>query len=82
MTFEDRIRKFIVDELAWSGDPAQLTDGYALIDNGVLDSFGIFQIVTYLEEDEGIEVDDEDLVPENFTSIHAISSMVGAKSTS
>lgn len=79
MSIEDRIRRFIVDDLGWRGDPGHLTDDYLLIDNDVIDSLGIFQTVTHLEETEGVEVADEDLVPENFASIRAIASLVTSK---
>lgn len=79
MTIEDRIRTFIVEELGWRGNPAELTDDYPLIDNEVIDSLGIFQLVTFLEE-EGVSVTDEDIVVENFASIRGISRMVASKS--
>jgi acyl carrier protein len=82
MSIEDRIRHFIVDDLGWRGDPSRLTDDYPLIDNDVIDSLGIFQTVTHLEEVEGIEVADQDLVPENFASIRAIASLVTSKKAS
>jgi acyl carrier protein len=82
MAIEDRIRDFIVDELGWRGERAELTDDYPLIDNDVIDSLGIFQIVTFLEESEGVEVADDDLVPENFVSIRAIARMATAKAGS
>lgn len=79
MSIEERIRHFIVDELGWHGDPSRLTDDYLLIENEVIDSLGIFETVTHLEEVEGIEVTDEDLVPENFATIRAIASLVTSK---
>lgn len=79
MRIEERIRNFIIEDLGWRGDPARLTDDYALIENDVIDSLGIFQTVTYLEEVESVEVADEDLVPENFASIRSIAALVTSK---
>lgn len=79
MTTEQRVRKFIVDELDWDGPEDTLTDDYPLIDRDVIDSLGIFQIISFLEDDWDIEVDDEDLVPDNFASIGAIARLVEAK---
>jgi acyl carrier protein len=82
MAIEDRIRRFIIDGLHWRGEPSQLTDDFRLIDGGVMDSLGIFQTIAHLEQNEGIEVADEDLIPDNFSSIRAIAALVAAKSGS
>ncbi|MDQ3974583.1 MAG: acyl carrier protein [Actinomycetota bacterium] len=79
MSSQARIRDFIVDELRWNGARNQLTGDYPLIDNDVLDSMGIFQVVTFVEDEYGIEVDDEDLVPDNFATLDAIARLVDGK---
>ena len=79
MGLEDRIRNFIIEDLGWRGDPTRLTDDYALIENDVIDSLGIFQTVTHLEEVEGVEVADEDLIPDNFASLRSIAALVTSK---
>jgi acyl carrier protein len=76
---EDRIRQFIIDELSWEGDPAALSDDYDLISNDVLDSLGIEQVLAFIEDDLGCEVDDEDVVPENLESLRAIGDLVRSK---
>jgi acyl carrier protein len=74
----DRLRQFVLTQLPWAGSPAELTSEYPLMDN-VLDSVGIFEIVGYVESEFGIEILDEDLVPENFTSISSIAHLVLSK---
>jgi acyl carrier protein len=73
MTNKESLRRFIIDELSFSGDPAALDDDeYPLLENQVIDSLGVFQLVTFIEDEFGIEVDDEELVPENFATIGSI----------
>jgi acyl carrier protein len=50
-------------------------DGELLVEGG-LDSFGIMQMVTYLEESYGMVVPDENLATVNFTSARIISEWV------
>jgi acyl carrier protein len=77
MTTEDTIRRFVLDELTYAGDPADLDDvDFALLDNKVIDSLGLFHMVTFLESEFGVEVDDEELVPENFGTIRLIAELV------
>jgi len=79
MRIQDQIRQYIVDTGRWHGAITELSLDYALIDNEVLDSMGIFELVSFVEDEFGITIDDEDLVVENFGSIGAIESMVVAK---
>lgn len=48
----------------------------ALIDNGVLDSFDIVQLVMQLNEAFDIEIGAEDIVPENFNSAESMWNMI------
>jgi acyl carrier protein len=48
-----------------------------LITTGVIDSLAVMQLVAFIEESFSIKVKDEDIVPENFESIEAISVFIG-----
>ncbi|MGD2061927.1 MAG: acyl carrier protein [Acidimicrobiia bacterium] len=80
MTTHDRIRSFIVDQLQFRGDPADLTDDLPLLEKEVLDSMGIFELVSFLEQEYGVEIDDTELVADNFATIDHVAKMVEAKS--
>ena len=47
-----------------------------LIDNGVLDSFDIISIVGELNMHYEIEINVEDLLPENFNSVEAMKELI------
>ncbi len=79
MRTEDILRAFIVDELGFAGAARDLTDDLELIEAKVLDSLGIFQLVTYIEEECGIEVRDEELLPANFSTIASLAAFVDSK---
>ena len=48
----------------------------ALIDNAILDSFDIVQLITTLKETFEIDITPADIVPENFNSAEAMWAMV------
>jgi acyl carrier protein len=56
-----------------------VADDESLLEAGAIDSLGVLQLVAKLEERYGISVSDDDLLPENFDSIHAIAAFVAAK---
>jgi acyl carrier protein len=54
-------------------------DDDPLLETGVVDSLGIFEIVNFLIAEFGIAVEDTDLTPENFGTIRALARFVRAK---
>jgi acyl carrier protein len=70
----DRIRAFIVDELGWQGEV--LTDDFPLLENQVIDSLGLFRIVGFLETEYGVQIPDDQLVPDNFATLETIAGLV------
>ena len=76
MDVEQQVRQFLVNNSRWQGPVSGLTTDYLLIENEVLDSMAIFETVAFLEDQFGIEVQDDDLVPENFATIGAIARLV------
>jgi acyl carrier protein len=79
MTIQDDLRDFISHDLNWEGGPGELTDDFPLLERGVLDSMGVFQVVSFLENRYGVEIKDEELVPEHFGTLGGISRLVESK---
>jgi acyl carrier protein len=48
----------------------------SLLDNGIIDSTGVLEIVTFLEENYSIQVEDEEIIPDNFDSINNINKYI------
>jgi acyl carrier protein len=72
----EQISEFLVDEV---GVSVPLDHGDDLLASDQLDSQGIMELVAFLEEGFGVEVGDEDLVPDNFRSVDAITAFVARK---
>ena len=79
MTIEERLRAFIVSELRTTIGREKLTDDFPLLKNYVIESMGIFLLVSFVENDVGIEVLDEEVVPQHFESIAAMARFVRSK---
>jgi acyl carrier protein len=73
------IRAFIVERLAPATGRTHLDDDEDLIDSGVVDSLGIFQLVAFLEERFGVAIADSEITPENFGTIARIERLVAAR---
>jgi acyl carrier protein len=73
-----RIRTFLVDSFLL-GDDAGFDDGDSLIEAGIVDSTGVMEVVTFLEESFGIAIRDDELVADNLDSIERLAAFVGRK---
>lgn len=81
-TIEHEIRNFIVETFLF-GDASQApADNASLIDNGVIDSTAVLELVSFIEERFGIAVADADIVPANLDSVARIAAFVQAKAGS
>jgi acyl carrier protein len=78
MRIEDRLRQFVVAELTWDGRE-KLTDDYPLIRRHVIDSMDVLRLVTFIEREFRVKIEDEELVPEHFGTISDMARLVAAK---
>jgi acyl carrier protein len=70
------IRTFIETSFLFREDRGGLVDGESLLGAGLIDSTGILELVTYLEGEHGIVVEDHEIVPENLDSVDQIAAYV------
>jgi acyl carrier protein len=81
MPTTEEIRNFILTELDADVSGEQLTDDVRLIDERIIDSIAIFEMIDFLETRFDIEILDEELLPENFSTIASMTRLVDSKST-
>jgi len=75
---KDKIRSFIVENFLF-GNNEGLADDSSFLDEGIIDSTGILELVSFIEEEFSISVDDEELVPENLDSVNNVVGYLGRK---
>lgn len=76
MTFEENLLKFIREDLIVEDHPIEIDENEHLIERGLIDSLGLMKLVAFIEEQTGISISDEDLIPENFETVASIVRMV------
>lgn len=73
------IRAFIVENFLFGDDSQPLDADLSLIDNDLIDSTGILELVGFLEERFAISVADADIVPANLDTIDRIAGFIARK---
>jgi acyl carrier protein len=71
-----RIKQFVIDNFLLGEDEDQLEIEGSLLEQGVLDSTGVIELVSFVEEEYGIEVPDQDVVPDHFGSISGLAAYI------
>ena len=75
---KDKIRAFVVENFLFGSDE-NLEDNTSFLDEGIIDSTGILELVSFLEEEFSITVEDEELIPENLDSINNVTAYLVQK---
>lgn len=75
---EHELRTFIVENFLF-GRPGKVGGDTSLVKAGIIDSTGVLELVTFLETRYGIEVKDEELIPENLDSISNLKKFLSRK---
>lgn len=71
MNHEETIKNYIIETFLF-GDGKDLTSSTPFLENGIIDSTGVLELVAFLEQTFSIQIKDDELVPENFDSIEKI----------
>jgi len=69
MDVQTKIRQYILENLLFTDDGAELADDASLLERGIIDSTGVLEIVLFLEEEFGIAIKASEMLPENFDSV-------------
>jgi acyl carrier protein len=73
-----RIKAYLIEHFPSARDHALGEDDH-LLANGILDSLGVLDLVGYLEQEFGIAVSDDDLLPEHFETLRRLTAFVEDK---
>ncbi|MCB2217357.1 acyl carrier protein [Desulfofustis glycolicus] len=73
------IRAFIFESFLFDANDDLLQNDTSFLDEGIIDSTGVLELVDWLEERFGISVEDDELVPENLDSVNALAAFIDRK---
>jgi len=76
---KDKVKAFVIENFLFGDSAYELADDASLIENDIIDSTGVLELVAFIEDDFGIEMADADIVPQNLDSLARISAFIEAK---
>ena len=72
---KEKIKNFIIENFLF-GEDNDLNDDTSFLEEGIIDSTGVLELIEYLEEEFELEIDDEDMIPENLDSLNNLEQFI------
>ena len=79
MSIEEKIQTYIAENILFSDNGYPHADDTSFLEEGIVDSMGIMELVMFVDESFGISVEDEELVPDNFDSVSKLAAYIRRK---
>ncbi len=79
MELKSEIKYFIIDNFLYGQDDNTLGDDVSFLRTGIIDSTGVLELVSFVQEKFDITVSDEELLPENFDSLNKLAAFITKK---
>ncbi len=77
---ETKIRTYIAKNILFTGNGYPYSDDTSFLNEGIIDSMNVLELVMFVEQDMGVTVGDQDIVPDNFDSVSKLAAFVRHKS--
>ena len=77
----EKVKAFIMSNFLFDAEGNQLDDTASFLDQGIIDSTGVLELVEWIEEQYGFSVEDEELVPVNLDSVVNLAAFITRKRT-
>jgi acyl carrier protein len=79
MEVKEQIKQYIAENFLFSSNGFNMDDDESFLEAGVVDSLGVVELVSFVEETYNIEVPDDDIVPDNFDSVDNLAGYISRR---
>ena len=79
MDLRSEIKKYIIENFLYGEDDNTLGDDVSFLENGIIDSTGVLELVSFVQNTYGVKVADEELIPDNFDTLSKIEAFIMRK---
>ena len=79
MEAREEIMNFIIENFLYGKDDNSLSGDVSFLEKGIIDSTGVLELVSFIEEKYGFSVSDDELIPDNFDSLNKLENFVTQK---
>ena len=82
MDIRQQIKQFIIENFLFAEDGHELDDDASFMDEGIVDSMGILELIVFIEETYQVTVEDDEIEPDNLDSVNNLYNYIIRKTES
>lgn len=75
----ERARAYVLENFLYARTDVQLTESDALLERGIIDSMGVLELISFIQDEFRIKVGDDEITEENFGTLASIARYVVSK---
>lgn len=76
---KNKIKKYITHNFLVEDGSTLLNDDDSFLEKGIIDSTGVIELISFIEKTFRINVEDEELIPDNLDSLNKIAIFINQK---
>ena len=76
---KEKVKTYIIENFLLGNVSDALTDDDSFLEKGIIDSTGILELVSFVQETFNIKIDDMELVPDNLDSLNNLEAFITKK---
>jgi acyl carrier protein len=73
---ESKIASYIAENILFSRNGYPYPNDASFLENGIIDSMNVLELVMFVEENFNFKVDDSEIVPDNFDSVSKLAAYI------
>ena len=78
---KDKLRLYILENFLFTDDQSELNNEDSFMDQGIIDSTAILELIFFMEEEFSVKVETEEMIPDNLDSINKVTRFIESKSS-
>lgn len=78
---KDKLRLYILENFLFTDDQSELNNEDSFMDQGIIDSTAILELIFFMEEEFSVKVEAEEMTPDNLDSINKVTRFIESKSS-
>ncbi len=81
LMIKDKLRLYILENFLFTDDQSELNNEDSFMDQGIIDSTAILELIFFMEEEFSVKVEAEEMTPDNLDSINKATRFIESKSS-
>ena len=75
-SYQEKIRAFMFSNFLFDAKESELDNDSSFLEEGIVDSTGLLELIQWIEETFAININDDELIPDNLDSVNNLAKFI------